>query len=150
MYLLAASLLSASGLLDLLRRFSLGSVFERLLAVEEDEVPPWKNIFIRETICSDGRNRLIEPPPLLGGDFGGDEARDMSVRGSCEINMETHTIFRQRHVYFTQTSIKFCPNGFQMSDVSNHRVYSCSLPSRASVLSNGFKLYLVERLKQIV
>ena len=145
MYLLAASLLSASGLLDLLDL--LGSSFA---VEEEDEAPPWKNIFIRETICSDGRNRLIEPPPLLGGDFGGDEARDMSVRGSCEINMETHTIFRQRHVYFTQTSIKFCPNGFQMSDVSNHRVYSCSLPSRASVLSNGFKLYLVERLKQIV
>ena len=35
-YLLAASLLSASGLLDLLRRFSLGSVFERLLTVEEE------------------------------------------------------------------------------------------------------------------
>ena len=84
MYLLAASLLSASGLLDLLDL--LGS---SLAVEEEDEVPPWKNIFIRETICSDGRNRLIEPPPppplpLLGGDFGGDETRDMSVRGSCD------------------------------------------------------------------
>ena len=56
-------------------------MLERLPAAEEDEVPPWKNIFIRETICSDGRNRLIEPP--LGGDFGGDETRDISVSGSC-------------------------------------------------------------------
>ena len=87
MYLLAASLLSASGLLDLpLRRFSLASE-ERLppaAAADEDAVPPlpWKNIFIRETICSDGRKRLIEPP--FGGDFGGDETTDMSVRGSWE------------------------------------------------------------------
>ena len=88
MYLLAASLLSASGLLDLpLRRFSLASE-ERLppaaAAEEEDALPPlpWKNIFIRETICSDGRKRLIEPPPPIGGDFGGDETTDMSVRGS--------------------------------------------------------------------
>ena len=89
LYLLAASLLSASGLLDLpLRRFSLASE-ERLPAAaaaeEEDAVPPlpWKNIFIRETICSDGRKRLIEPPPF-GGDFGGEETTDMSVRGSWE------------------------------------------------------------------
>ena len=87
-HLLAASLLSASGLLDLpLRRFSLASE-ERLpaAAAEEDAVPPlpWKNIFIRETICSDGRKRLIEPPPPFGGDFGGDETTDMSVRGSWE------------------------------------------------------------------
>ena len=52
------------------------------------EVAPWKNIFIRDTICSDeGRKRLVVVVDG-GGDFGGDESSEMSVKASCQRDVE--------------------------------------------------------------